>query len=247
MQECKYRAAKYIRLSYTDDRTTESDSAANQRKMLDSYIESQPDIEAVSENVDDGFSGILFDRPAFKQMMADIENGKINCVIVKDLSRFGREYIDTGHYLQRVFPAYGVRFIAVNDHIDTLRDSAQDLVVSVKSVMNDAYCGDISKKTRTALDIKRSNGDFVGAVPVYGYRKAEDNHNQLVIDDYPASVVRDIFRMKIDGMSALKIADTLNSLGVLSPLEYKKDRGLPLCGQRRRKLVRHHCNPHLKK
>ena len=159
--------------------------------------------------------------------MADIEAGKINCVIVKDLSRLGREYIETGRYLQRIFPAYGVRFIALNDNIDTLKESADDLVVSIKSVINDAYCRDISVKTRSALNIKRDNGDFVGACPIYGYRKSDENKNQLVIDEYPASVVRDIFRMKIDGMSALKIAENLNNLGVLSPIEYKKDRGLP--------------------
>jgi len=195
--------------------------------LLDSFIESQPDITTVDEKVDDGFSGILYDRPAFKEMIAAIEAGEINCVIVKDLSRLGREYIETGRYLRRYFPAYGVRFIAINDNIDTLKDSGDDLIVSVKSIINDAYCRDISVKTRSALNVKRENGDFVGACPIYGYKKAEDNHNQLVIDEYPAGVVRDIFRMKISGMSALKIGDTLNALGVLSPLEYKKDRGLP--------------------
>jgi DNA invertase Pin-like site-specific DNA recombinase len=228
MNEKTYRSAKYIRLSYTDDKTNESDSVANQRKMLDSFIENQPDIEAVDEKVDDGISGVIFDRPAFKEMMADIESGKINCVIVKDLSRLGREYIETGRYLQRIFPAYGVRFIAINDNIDTLNESVNDYFnVSVKSIVNDAYCRDISTKTRSALNAKRDKGDFVGANTVYGYIKSDENKNRLVIDEYPASIVRDIFRMKIEGMSALKIAETLNSLCVLSPIEYKKDRGLP--------------------
>ena len=227
MKEATYKAAKYIRLSYTDDKENESDSVQNQRKLLDSYIENQPDIEAVEEMVDDGISGIIFDRPAFKAMMADIEAGKINCVIVKDLSRLGREYIETGRYLRRIFPAYGVRFIALNDNIDTLRDSGDDLVVSVKSIINDAYCRDISVKTRSALNVKRDNGDFVGACPVYGYRKSEEDKNLLVIDEYPAGIIRDIFRMKIGGISSVRIADTLNSLGVLSPHRYKKDRGLP--------------------
>jgi hypothetical protein len=160
-------------------------------------------------------------------MMADIENGKINCVIVKDLSRLGREYIETGRYLRRIFPAYGVRFMAINDNIDTLKDSGDDLVISIKSVINDAYSRDISKKIRSALNIKRENGDYVGACPVYGYRKADDNRNLLIIDEYTANVVRNIFRMKIDGMSALKIAESLNNLGCLSPLAYKRDRSLP--------------------
>jgi DNA invertase Pin-like site-specific DNA recombinase len=176
---------------------------------------------------DDGVSGIIFDRTAFKEMMADIEAGKINCVIVKDLSRLGREYIETGRYLRRIFPAYGVRFIAINDNIDTLRDSGDDLVVSVKSIINDAYCRDISVKTRSALNIKRANGDYVGAFPVYGYMKSGEDKNRLVIDEYPAGIVRDIFRRKLEGLSALKIAEELNSLGILSPMEYKKARGLP--------------------
>lgn len=227
MSETKYRAAKYIRLSYADDKDGESNSVENQRKLLDSFIATQPDIEVVAEKVDDGVSGIIFDRKAFKEMMAEIEAGEINCVIVKDLSRLGREYIETGRYLRRIFPAYNVRFIALNDNIDTLRDNADDLVVGVKSIINDAYSRDISVKTRSALNVKRDNGDYVGACPIYGYRRYVDHKNQLVIDEYPASIVRDIFRLKIDGMSALKIAETLNSLGVLSPMEYKRDRGLP--------------------
>jgi DNA invertase Pin-like site-specific DNA recombinase len=181
----------------------------------------------VGEKVDDGYSGIIFDRPQFKEMIAAIEAGEVNCVIVKDLSRLGREYIETGRYLRRYFPAYGVRFIAVNDSIDTLTDCGDDLIISVKSVINDAYCRDISVKTRSALNVKRQNGDYTGACPVYGYKKSEDNKNQLMPDEYPTGIVKDIFRMKIDGMSASKIAETLNNLGVLSPSMYKKDRGLP--------------------
>ena len=113
--------------------------------------------------MDDGVSGIIFDRKAFKEMMAEIEAGEINCVIVKDLSRFGREYIETGRYLRRIFPAYNIRFIALNDNIDTLKDNADDLVVGVKSIINDAYSRDISVKTRSALNIKRDHGDYVGA------------------------------------------------------------------------------------
>lgn len=227
MSEKQYKAVKYIRLSYTDDKDNESDSVTNQRKLLDYFIENHPDIEAVSEKVDDGWSGVLFDRPAFKEMMEEIEAQKINCVIVKDLSRLGRDYIETGRYLRRIFPGYGVRFIAINDNIDTLKDSGDDLVVSVKSIINDAYSRDISVKTRSSLAVKRSNGDYVGACAIYGYKKSEENKNRLVIDEYPAGVVQSIFKRKLDGMSAARIAEELNSLGVLSPLSYKKDRGLP--------------------
>ena len=223
----KYKAAAYIRLSYTDDHSSESDSVSNQRKLIENFVERNPDIEVVSEKIDDGYSGIIFDRPAFKEMMQDVTDGNINCVIVKDLSRLGREYIETGRYLRRVFPAYGVRFIAITDSIDTAHDSGDDLTVSVKNIMNEAYCRDISIKTRSSLDVKRRNGDFVGAFPVYGYMKAEDNKNLLVPDPYAARVVCDIFRMRLEGASASKIASELNRLGILSPLAYKKNNGLP--------------------
>ena len=224
----KYRATDYLRLSYTENHENESDSIANQKKLIEDYVKGHPDIELVSEKVDDGYSGILFDRPAFQEMMQDIMEGRVNCVIVKDLSRLGREYIETGRYLRRIFPAYGVRFIAINDNIDTAHEHAgDDLNISMKNLINDAYCHDISVKTRSALEVKRKKGDYVGACPVYGYRKSAENRNQLVVDEYAARVVRDIFRAKIDGRSAKRIADELNALGVLSPLAYKISRGLP--------------------
>ena len=236
MQEIKYRAVKYIRLSDADSKKDkngnklekiESDSVANQRKLIDEWLKNHPEIEVVAEKIDDGVSGLIFDRKAFKEMMELIECGEVNCCITKDLSRLGRENVEMGRYLRRIFPAYGVRFIAINDNIDTLTDSADDLTISLKSIINDAYCRDISIKTRSALKVKRENGDYTGACPVYGYKKSAQNRNRLVIDEYAASVVGDIFRMKMDGMSAARIADTLNGRGVLSPYTYKKDRGLP--------------------
>ncbi len=224
----EFQAAAYLRLSYTDDRSSESDSIQNQKKLIQDFLQGHPEIELVSERVDDGYSGILFDRPAFQEMMADITAGKVNCVIVKDLSRLGREYIETGRYLRQVFPAYGVRFIAVNDGIDTANErSGDDLNISMKNIINDTYCRDISVKTRSALLTKRKNGDYVGACPIYGYRKDPANKNHLVIDEDAARVVRDIYRRRIDGASAKKIAEGLNALGVLSPLAYKNSRGIP--------------------
>ncbi len=222
-----YKAIKYIRLSYTDDKTTESDSVANQRRLIDDFVARHPEIEVVAEKIDDGYSGVLFDRPAFQEMMQDIQEGKANCVIVKDLSRLGREYIETGRYMRRVFPAYGVRFIAINDNVDTATDTADELTVSVKNIMNEAYSRDISVKTRSALDIKRRSGDFVGAFAVYGYFKTGEKHKRLEIDPYAAHVVRDIFRKRLEGFSAAHIAAELNRLGILSPLAYKKNLGLP--------------------
>ena len=222
-----YKAIKYIRLSYTDDKTTESDSVANQRRLIDDYIARHPEIEVVAEKIDDGYSGVLFDRPAFQEMMRMIEQGEANCVIVKDLSRLGREYIETGRYMRRVFPAYGVRFIAINDNVDTENDAADDLTVSVKNIMNEAYCRDISVKTRSALEVKRRSGDFVGAFTIYGYIKVGDKHKSLEVDEYAANVVRDIFRKRLEGFSASHIADELNWMGVLSPLAYKRNNGMP--------------------
>lgn len=222
-----YKAIKYIRLSYTDDKTVESDSVANQRRLIDDFIEKHPEIEVIGEKIDDGYSGVLFDRPAFQEMMQMIKEGKANCVIVKDLSRLGREYIETGRYMRRVFPAYGVRFIAINDNVDTANDAPDELTVSVKNIMNEAYCRDISIKTRSALEVKRRSGDFVGAFAMYGYFKTGDKHKSLEIDPYAANVIRDIFRKRLEGFSALHIAEELNRLGILSPLAYKRNNGLP--------------------
>lgn len=133
----KYKAAAYLRLSYTDDRSAESDSISTQRKLIQDFLVLHPDIELVSEQIDDGYSGILFNRPAFQAMLSDIKNGTVNCVIVKDLSRLGREHVDTSRYLRQIFPALGVRFIAVTDHIDSEDEhTGDDLVVSIKSILN---------------------------------------------------------------------------------------------------------------
>ncbi len=145
-----------------------------------------------------------------------------------DLSRLGRDYIETGRYLRQVFPAYGVRFIAVNDNIDTANEqSGDDLTVTLKNILNDAYCHDISVKTRSALQTKRKKGDYVGACPVYGYLKSPENRNQLVVDEETAPTIRYIYRRRLEGASALKIAEELNRQGVPSPLAHKISRGLP--------------------
>ena len=223
----KFKAIKYIRLSYADDKSVESNSVSNQRKLIDDFIAHHDEIEAVAEKVDDGYSGVLFDHPAFLEMMELIKSGAANCVIVKDLSRFGREYIETGRYLRRIFPAYGVRFIAINDNLDTLTEKADEITVAVKNIMNEAYSRDISVKTRTALDIKRRSGDFVGAFTVYGYLKTGEHHKSLVVDPFAANVVKDIFRKRLNGFSAYHIAEGLNKAGILSPLAYKRLKGLP--------------------
>ncbi len=161
--------------------------------------------------------------------MKSIENGEIDCVIVRDLSRLGRDYIQTGEHLRKIFPQLGVRFISILDNIDTKKDGdvGGNLDITLKTILNDSYSRDISKKTRSALRVKQQNGDYVGACPVYGYQKAEDNHNQLVVDPETAPIVYEIFSLKKEGYGASKIAEILNKRGVLSPLTYKKSKGLP--------------------
>ncbi len=227
-----YHAAIYVRLSKEDgdvagSAKAESNSISNQKNLIRDFLKDKDDIIVVSERVDDGYSGSNFDRPGFQMMMDDIRRGKIDCVVVKDLSRFGREYIDSGKYIERLFPALGVRFIAINDHIDSREESGRDdIVVPFKNLMNDAYCRDISIKIRSHLEVKRKSGEYTGAFTPYGYKKDENDRNKLVPDLYAAGVVKDIFRMKLRGMSQSAIAERLNGQGVLSPVEYKHSLGI---------------------
>ena len=227
-----YHAAIYVRLSKEDGDVAsaakaESNSISNQKNLIKDFLKEKDDIIVVSEYVDDGYSGSNFERPGFQMMMEDIKRGKVDCVVVKDLSRFGREYIDSGKYIERLFPALGVRFIAVNDHIDSREESGRDdIVVPFKNLMNDAYCRDISIKIRSHLEVKRKNGEYTGAFTPYGYKKYENDRNRLVPDLYAAGVVRGIFRMKLSGMSQSAIAESLNRQGVLSPMEYKHSLGI---------------------
>ena len=224
----QYDTALYLRLSKEDGDVAsgsknESNSIANQKSLIMDYLQSRPEFRVVSIREDDGFSGTDFNRPAFQAMMEDVKKGVINCIIVKDLSRFGRNYIEVGRYLEKLFPMLGIRFIAVNDNYDSLEaDTAHDIVVPFKNLINDSYCRDLSVKIRSHLAIKRKNGEFIGAFACYGYLKDENNRNQLVVDTYAGQVVKDIFRMKINGMSQYRIADALNEQGILSPMEYKK-------------------------
>lgn len=226
-----YNAAIYLRLSRDDISTgkgkTESDSISSQRDMIRSYIRKQDNMEIYDIYVDDGYSGTNFDRPEFKRMMKDIEAGNVDCVIVKDLSRLGRDYIEVGRLIQRTFPAFSVRFIALTDHFDSLTAdyNEKSLIVPVKNFINDSYSRDISAKVRSHQQIKREKGDFIGAFAVYGYKKCEENRNMLMPDRYAANIVRKIFAWKIEGYSNLAIAEMLDSLGILSPMEYKKMQG----------------------
>ena len=226
-----YHAAIYLRLSRDDEdvdgRKQESNSIRSQREMICSYIRNQENMEIYDSYVDDGYSGTNFDRPGFQRMMEDIRAGKVDCVIVKDLSRLGRDYIEAGRLIQKTFPAFFVRFIALTDHFDSLTadDNEKSLVIPVKNFVNDSYARDISGKVRSHQKVKRENGDFIGAFAVYGYQKSAANRNRLEPDAYAAGVVRKIFAWKMEGYSNFAISERLEASGILSPMEYKKGKG----------------------
>ena len=222
-----YNASSYSRLSDDDGDKPESNSITNQKEFIREYLKSMPEIRLCSERVDDGFSGVDFFRPDFQRMMTDIRVGTINCVVVKDLSRLGRNYIETGKYLNE-FAERGIRFIAINDGYDSANPQGQanTILIPIKNLINDSYSRDISVKVRSHLEVKKRKGEFVGAFAAYGYLKSPDNRNQLIVDEYAAAVVQDIFRWKLEGMSQQGIADRLNESGVLSPSEYKRSLGL---------------------
>ena len=219
-----WRAALYTRLSREDGDKPESDSIANQRALLERFAFMQPDLQVTGQYSDDGFTGTNFQRPGFRRMIADIEAGKINCVIVKDLSRFGRDYISTGHYLERWFPEHGVRFLAVNDHIDSEK-GPYDMLLPFKNVFNEQYARDISHKVRSAMQAKRRQGQFIGAFASYGYRKDPEDHNKLLIDPCAAAVVRRVFDLYEQGNGKIRIAKLLNEECIPCPSEYKKLNG----------------------
>lgn len=224
----KWNAYGYLRLSHEDGDKEESNSITGQKNLIREYFRHHPEIVACGMKIDDGFSGSNFDRPAFQEMMADVKMGRINCIVVKDLSRFGRNYLEAGEYIERIFPFLGVRFIAINDNYDSMntRTVSDELVIPFKNLINEAYCRDISVKIRSQLEIKRRRGDFTGSFAVYGYIKDPKNKNHLLIDEFAANVIRDIFCWKIKGVSAGDIADRLNQDGILAPLDYKKSQGL---------------------
>lgn len=224
-------AVMYLRLSKEDGEKTESNSISNQREIINSYVK-RNQITMVKEYVDDGYSGATFDRPNFKEMMKDAYDKKFDTIIVKDLSRFGRDYIEAGKYIQRIFPENGIRFISVNDNYDSKSADMNDthLILSIKNFINDSYCRDISNKVKSSQKIKREKGDFISAFAPYGYKKSDENKNKLVVDEQAAPNIKNIFDMKLLGYSSKAIADELNHLGVLTPRKYKESQGFKCNG-----------------
>lgn len=228
-----YMVAVYLRLSKEDEDLRavkdkkESNSIANQKALILKTLESMPDVTLYDIYIDDGYTGLNFERPNFQRMCEDIYSGKVNMVIVKDLSRLGRDYIDSGRYVRKIFPSFNVRFVSVLDHFDSLTATQSDvnLLIPVKNFVNDNYSRDISGKVRSHQEVMRENGLYIGSHVAYGYKKLETDKNKIIPDEYAADIVRKIFDWKLKGLSSAAIAEKLNGLGVAAPSEYKKQLG----------------------
>ena len=223
-----YRTAVYVRLSVEDSKNPDCDTIENQLSLVRSYVESKPYLRQTAEYIDNGVSGTRFDRPEFMRMVADMRAGEIDCIVVKDLSRLGRNYLEAGDYLEKIFPFFGVRFIAVTDGYDSINpNTAEDgLIVPLKNLINEAYAKDMSKKISTAIDIKQRQGKFIGCRAAYGYMKSPEDKNQLIVDREVSHIVVRIFVCKAEGMGNGSIAKMLNDEGIASPMRYKYEKGL---------------------
>lgn len=220
-----FKVGVYLRLSVEDRRhKNESESISNQRMLAMDYLRRHEDMVLVKEYVDDGETGYLLERPGFQEMLEDAKNGVINCIVVKDQSRFGRNHIDVETLIIKTFREYNIRFIAILDNYDTMT-SGYDMMFSIRNLFNEHYAQDISQKCQAAFKAKQRNGEFVGAFACYGYRKSEKDRHKLEIDPYAAEVVRRIFDMYLAGYGKVRIVKILNDEGILCPSEYKKQNG----------------------
>ena len=220
----KIHAGLYLRLSREDENeNSESNSIKNQR-MITSDFAQMHELEVVDEYVDDGFSGANFERPGWKRLITDCRSGRIDCIIVKDYSRMGRNTVECGRYLEQLFPSWGICCIAIGDMYDSEKasDPATDMTMAFKSLLNDFYCRDMSNKVKIALKAKMQHGEFIGSFAPYGYRKDPDRHNHLLVDEEEADVVRMIFRLKISGMNGKRISEYLDELGIPCPAARRK-------------------------
>ena len=216
------RCGMYLRVS-REDGEGESGSIQNQRSLIHQYVKEHQNMELVGEWQDDGRTGSSFERPGFQAMMDSAMAGELDCILTKDLSRLGREYIQTGRYIREIFPLLGIRYIAIADHYDSDKTEFVEsaLVVPILNLMNDAYCRDISKKVRWQQKEKREAGEDIGAFAVYGYKKHREDIHRLIEDEAASQVVRCIFRLRLGGMSPEGIVRQLNLAHIPSPREYK--------------------------
>jgi len=221
-----YNVAVYVRLSIEDKYYKNgTDSLSTQEEMALEYLKDKADMKLYKVYSDNGETGSNFERQGFQNMMYDVYNGKVNCIIVKDLSRFGREYIEMGDYLEKIFPLIGVRFIAINDHYDN-NVTSFDISVPIKNIINTLYAKDLSKKSAAALRIKQQNGEFIGTYAAYGYMKSKEDKHKIVIDEETAPVVKMIFEWKAQGLGYASIGRKLYDMGIMPPCRYRYDKGI---------------------
>lgn len=224
------KTALYIRLSKEDGDKAESDSVISQKEILKEYLKLHSDMEFYDFYIDDGYSGTNFNRPAFLRMKDDIDSGKINCVIVKDLSRFARNYADAEYYIGDYFLRNNVRFISINNGLDTasgnMNAAMRCITVGITNVINESVAATTSVNVRGTLNVRRKNGDFIGSFAAYGYIKDPENRHKLKVDEEAAAVVKMIFEKFVSGMSILGITRELNELSIPNPSAYKRLKGI---------------------
>jgi DNA invertase Pin-like site-specific DNA recombinase len=222
-----WNTALYLRLSIFDSGKKDGESILNQQAMLESYVAERPELTLKAVFSDNGETGVDFLRPAWNDLMAECRAGRINCIVMKDLSRLGRTYIETGEYLDTTFPALGVRVIAVNDHYDNINlTNSERLVANLKNLVNDIYAKDISRKVSAALHQKQKQGAFIGNYAAYGYLKDPTDKNKIIVDPETAPIVRQVYRWKADGMGTAQICRRLDEAGILAPCSYRLKLGI---------------------
>ncbi len=229
-----FSVALYIRLSKEDSGKNNQNTVENQKALLEDFVKNKPDMKVVDIYIDNGFSGTNFERPAFQKMMEDGKRGKINCIIVKDLSRLGRSYLEIGNYLEKIFPFLNIRFISVTDHFDTFaatssedgRGLANGIEIPLKNIINEVYAKDISRKVGSAIEIKKKEGRYGGGVAPYGYQKSNIVKGKYEVDEEAARVVRYIFELRLKGYGYCSIVKILNEKGIKSPSAYRYEKGI---------------------
>ena len=220
----EWKAGVYTRRSFDDLEDTESDSIFNQKELISSFLETEENLHIVNYYTDDGYSGTDFNRPGFQKLFKDIVNGNINVIVVKDLSRLGRNYIEVGKYIENIFPIYNVRIISINDGIDSFKNpsSINSIVVPIKNLINDEYAKDISKKVKSAYVTMARNGKYVSGTPPYGYAFDPDDKHKLIINSDEAEIVKLIFEKASKGFGKIKICKYLNGEHILCRKELQR-------------------------
>lgn len=224
-RQSTYNVGIYVRLSQEDMREGESLSIENQKKMLTDYVSQQAGWNLVGIYEDDGYSGTNFDRPGVRQLLDDAKSGKINLILCKDLSRFGRNYIEVGQYIDYIFPSFNIRFIALSDNVDTLdRNSTAMDLMPIMNLFNEWHAANTSKKVRSVLAQNAKEGKYIASFAAYGYLKGDDEKHTPIIDEPAAKVVRRIFELRATGITPTQIAKILNADGVPIPSDYRAQR-----------------------